>query len=75
MAPVVALLVSVALIAAPLGSAQSPAPSPQNPPPDQASPDSGGPGADNGTIALPKKKDKTEDTPPPAPAAPKVSSA
>ena len=26
---------------------------------------------DNGSIALPKKKDKPEDTPPPAPAAPK----
>jgi VWFA-related protein len=72
LASAVALLVSVALIAAPLGWAQSPAPSPQNPQPDQASPDSGGPGADNGTIALPKKKDKTEDAPPPAPAAPKV---
>ncbi len=72
LAPAVALLVSVALIAAPLGWAQSPGPSPQNPQPDQASPASGGPDADNGTIALPKKKDKTEDTPPPAPAAPKV---
>jgi VWFA-related protein len=72
LAPVVALLVSVALIAAPLGSAQSQAPSSQKPQPDQASPDSGGPGADSGTIALPKKKDKTEDTPPPAPAAPKI---
>jgi VWFA-related protein len=38
--------------------------------PDQASPESGGPGADAGSIALPKKKEK-EDTPPPAPAAPK----
>ena len=46
----------------------------QQPPPqqpDQASPDSGGPGADSGTIALPKKKDKPEEAPAPAPAAPK----
>ncbi|MGB8260138.1 MAG: VWA domain-containing protein, partial [Terracidiphilus sp.] len=39
--------------------------------PDQANPDSGGPGADTGVIALPKKKDKTEEAPAPAPAAPK----
>jgi VWFA-related protein len=48
--------------------------SPQQPaqqPPDQASPESGGPGGDNGAIALPKKKDKPENTPPPAPAQPK----
>jgi VWFA-related protein len=32
----------------------------------------GGPGADSGAIALPKKKDKPDDTPPPAPAAPKI---
>jgi VWFA-related protein len=60
------------LVAAPFGSAQAPAPSTQKPQPDQASPDSGGPGADNGSIALPRKKDQPEDTPPPAPAAPKV---
>jgi VWFA-related protein len=40
--------------------------------PDQASPDSGGPSADSGVIALPKKKDVPADTPPPAPAAPKI---
>jgi VWFA-related protein len=39
--------------------------------PDQATPDSGGPGADSGVIALPKKKEATEEAPPPAPAAPK----
>jgi VWFA-related protein len=45
---------------------------PQPPPqqPDQAAPESGGPGADAGSIALPRKKEK-EDAPPPAPAAPK----
>ena len=70
--PAVALIVSAALITAPQSWAQNPAPVPQKPQPDQASPDSGGPGADNGAIALPKKKDQPEDTPPPAPAAPKV---
>jgi VWFA-related protein len=40
--------------------------------PDQTAPDAGGPGGDNGPIALPKKKDEPVDTPPPAPAAPKV---
>jgi len=40
--------------------------------PDQATPDAGGPGADSGVIALPKKKEKPEDAPPPAPAAPKI---
>lgn len=38
---------------------------------DQTAPDAGGPGADNGAIALPKKKDKPDDTPP-APAQPKL---
>jgi VWFA-related protein len=41
-------------------------------PTDQASPDAGGPGADPGAIALPKKKDKSDDVPPPAPVAPKI---
>jgi VWFA-related protein len=67
----------VALAAGPLGLSQStPQSQPQQQPspqqqPDQASPDSGGPGGDNGAIALPKKKDKPDDTPPPAPAQPK----
>ena len=51
-------------------SAQAPAPQQQKPP-DQTQPDSGGPAPDNGSIALPKKKDQPEDTPPPAPAQPK----
>ncbi|MGA2674397.1 MAG: VWA domain-containing protein [Terracidiphilus sp.] len=58
-----------ALGSAPLGRAQS-QPQPQQP--DQATPDAGGPGADSGVIALPKKKESTEDVPPPAPAAPKI---
>lgn len=40
--------------------------------PDQATPDAGGPGGDTGVIAVPKKKEKPDDTPPPAPAAPKI---
>jgi len=54
--------------------AQTPAtPSGQQPQqPDQATPDSGGPSADSGVIALPKKKDNSEDAPPPAPVAPKI---
>jgi VWFA-related protein len=66
-----ALLASAAL---PFCRAQAPAtPAPQQPQqPDQATPDSGGPGADTGVIALPKKKEKDEDVPPPAPAAPKI---
>jgi len=39
--------------------------------PDQTAPDSGGPGADSGVIALPKKKEPAEEPPPAAPAAPK----
>lgn len=67
-----ALCLLVALAAAPLGRAQNPAPTPPpQPQPDQAAPDSGGPGADNGAIALPKKKDDADKTPPPAPVAPK----
>ncbi len=68
----VAIWLLATLVVAPLGRAQAPAPSGQKPQPDQTSPDSGGPGADNGSIALPHKKDQPEDTPPPAPAAPKV---
>jgi VWFA-related protein len=64
------LVVLSTLLAAPLSWAQNQQ-QPPPPQPDQASPDSGGPGADSGTIALPKKKEKPEDAPPPAPAAPK----
>jgi VWFA-related protein len=74
----VLLLVLVALLAAPLSRAQTqsqPA-AQQTPagqqPPDQATPESGGPGADSGVIALPKKKEAPVEAPPPAPAAPKV---
>jgi VWFA-related protein len=63
---------------------QSPAPPSQNPQqqqqpqqpapqPDQtATPDAGGPAADNGVIAIPKKNPTDEPPPPPAPPEPKV---
>jgi len=54
----------------PLVRAQA-APQPQQQP-DQTAPDAGGPGADSGVIALPKKKEPAADVPPPAPAAPKI---
>lgn len=67
-----ALALAALLTALPVLRAQAPAPAPQQPQqPDQASPDSGGPGADNGAIALPKKKEPA-DVPPPAPVAPKI---
>jgi VWFA-related protein len=72
-----------ALTAAPLIDAQQLAleagqqpqqPSSQQPQqqPDQTAPDAGGPSGDNGSIALPRKKDNPDDTPPPAPAEPKI---
>jgi VWFA-related protein len=64
------LLSFAALGSAPLVRAQSQPQPPQQP--DQATPDSGGPAADSGVIALPKKKEATEEAPPPAPAAPKI---
>jgi VWFA-related protein len=67
--------VALAFTVAPMVWAQNPAPAQQpqqnQTQQDQAAPDSGGPGADNGAIALPKKKDQPDDTPPPAPAEPK----
>jgi VWFA-related protein len=69
-----ALFVLGSLWFAPLSRAQNPTPAPAKPAsqPDQTLPDSGGPGADSGAIALPKKKDRPEDAPPPAPVAPKI---
>jgi VWFA-related protein len=57
---------------APLGRTQTTTPPTTQQPTDQATPDSGGPSGDTGVIALPKKKDKSEDVPPPAPAIPKI---
>jgi VWFA-related protein len=70
-------LLLAALALAPASWAQStpptqPQPTPPAQPPDQTSPDAGGPGGDNGAIALPKKKDTPDEAPPPpAPAQPK----
>jgi VWFA-related protein len=63
------LLLVLSLTAASLGQAQN---QPQSQPPDQPAPESGGPGADSGVIALPKKKDAPEPPPPPAPVAPSI---
>ncbi|MGA7243692.1 MAG: VWA domain-containing protein [Terracidiphilus sp.] len=76
------LLAAVALAPVALAQSTPPAQPQQTPPtqpqtnppvqqPDQTAPDAGGPTGDNGAIAMPKKKDKSDDTPPPAPAAPK----
>lgn len=65
------LLVAAALFPASAIRGQNPAPAPAQKPQDQTMPDSGGPGADNGVIALPKKKEP-EEAPAPAPAAPKI---
>lgn len=68
--PALALSMLTLLATLPQLPAQAPAQQQQKPP-DQAQPDSGGPAPDNGSIAIPKKKDQPEDTPPPAPAQPK----
>ena len=68
--PRLALAVFVGLGTATLALSQNPAPQQPNPQ-DQTAPDSGGPAGDNGSIALPKKKEP-EEAPPPAPAEPKV---
>jgi len=71
------LVAFLTVAAAAPGRVQSqtpPQPSPANqqqPQPNQNAPDAGGPTGDNGVIALPKKKDNPDDTPPPAPAEPK----
>lgn len=67
------LFILTALASAPLSTAQNQPQTPSQPPPaaDQTAPEAGGPAADTGGIALPKKKEP-ENTPPPAPAAPKV---
>jgi len=69
--PALALSVLTLLATLPPMPAGAQASQQQQPKPDQAQPDSGGPAPDNGSIALPKKKDQPENEPPPAPAAPK----
>lgn len=66
------ILVLVALYGSDFGKAQTSTSTQTPSQPDQASPDAGGPGGDTGVIALPKKKEKTEEAPTLAPAAPKV---
>jgi VWFA-related protein len=69
------LALSMFTLLATLPRVPAQAPAPQQPPPQpqqpQAQPDSGGPASDNGSIALPKKKEQPDDAPPPAPAEPK----
>jgi VWFA-related protein len=65
-------LLLAALAFTPLARAQAGSQPQQPQQPDQATPDAGGPGADSGVIALPRKKDAPADVPPPAPAEPKV---
>ncbi len=66
------LFILTALASAPLSTAQNQPQTPSQPPPpaDQTAPEAGGPAADTGGIALPKKKEP--ESTPPAPAAPKV---
>jgi VWFA-related protein len=66
---VVLMLVGLAAVEKAQGQAAPPPPPPAQ---DQTAPDAGGPGGDTGVIALPKKKEAPADTPPPAPAEPKI---
>ncbi|WP_446742287.1 VWA domain-containing protein [Silvibacterium acidisoli] len=83
LAPVVlrtAVLLSTSVLTFSQTWAQTPPPTPtdqqqtqQKPAqPDQQAPDAGGPGGDNGSIAIPKKKDADQPPPPPPPPAPTV---
>src|SRR5438270_12782827 len=70
--PALALSLLTLLATASGLGAQAPAQQPQQPQnPPQAQADSGGPGADDGSVALPKKKEQPDDAAPPAPAEPK----
>ena len=65
-------MVAVAVQGHAQSQSQQPA-APQQPAaqqPDQQAPEAGGPSGDNGPIALPKKPDNSDNTPPPAPARP-----
>jgi len=70
----VLVLAFMAVASAVVSVSQTPAqtPPPASQQPDQATPDSGGPSGDSGVIVLPKKKDTPDNTPAPAPVAPKV---
>jgi VWFA-related protein len=67
-----ALFVAGAGSAALHAQSQQPTPAPPAQQPDASGSDAGGPGADSGTIAVPKKKAQPDDVPPPAPVAPKI---
>ena len=68
-----ALILGLGTATLALSQNTTPPPQPQKPAqPDQTATPDGGPTGDNGPIALPKKKEQPDDTPPPAPAAPKV---
>jgi VWFA-related protein len=69
-----ALAVLAAFVApsAPLHAQSTPPPQQPAKPAQQPDTDSGGPGSDSGPIVVPKKKAQPDDTPPPAPAAPKI---
>ena len=69
--PRLALVLLAGFGTATLALSQNPAPPQQPAQPDQTSPSDGGPAGDNGSIAIPKKKEP-EEAPPPAPAEPKV---
>ena len=62
-------LLMIAVAAGAIAPAQaqqsSPSTTPQQQQPDQPAPDSGGPGGDNGAIAIPKKPEKADVPPPP----------
>lgn len=68
MAGILFLAALTAATIAPLGRAQSQQPAAQQP--DQQAPEAGGPSGDSGPIALPKKPDNSDTTPPPAPSQP-----
>jgi len=64
----VSLAVFAGVLAVAAGKAQTPTTPTPPAQPDQASPDAGGPSGDPGVIAVPKKKESTEDATPPPPA-------
>jgi VWFA-related protein len=73
-AAVLALMVILGLSPSVRAQSTQPTPTPQQPQqqPDATGSDSGGPGSDSGPIVVPKKKAQPDDTPPPAPVAPKI---
>jgi hypothetical protein len=64
------LFLAFVMAIAPLGRAQYQSQQPAAQQPDQQAPEAGGPSGDSGPIALPKKPDNSDTTPPPAPSQP-----